>query len=212
MSEPVLVLTYDDGPGESLTPRILEQLERHHARATFFLSGKRAERSPRVVDAVMAAGHELGCHTYDHLNAWKASPWRVWSDVERGYDTLARWVPPHGVFRPPYGKWTPLTRWQLRRRGAPVVRWTHDSRDTTHGELPAPSAVIDGVMRDGGGVVLMHDFDRESDSTYRTVRADFVLEVTEGLLSRARAQGMRTMTVSELIANGGQKMRGPSRR
>lgn len=198
-SRRAICLTYDDGPGPTLTPRVLEILRRSGARATFFLLGRRAAEHPSIVDAAAAAGHELACHTHDHLNAWKCWPWRVAADIERGYESLARWVPPNGLFRPPYGKSTPFTRRQLQRRGAPVVRWTHDSRDTTHGDLPQPAEIIDAVIRDRGGVVLLHDFDRGRDEAYNAARAGYVLEVTEGLLAAARSHGVQVITVGELI-------------
>jgi hypothetical protein len=80
-----------------------------------------------------------------------------------------------------------------------MVWWTHDSGDTKRGELPAPGCVIDRVMHDGGGVVLMHDFDREGEPAHVAARAEYVLEVTEGLLVGARRNGMSVRTVSELI-------------
>lgn len=201
----VLALSYDDGPGSETTPTLLARLARHAARATFFLLGRRAQQYPDIVDSLAAAGHELACHTHDHLNAWKAAPWRVAADIDRGYATLAKWVKPDGLFRPPYGKLTPFTLWQLRRRGAPVVKWTHDSHDTTHGELPRPGVVIDAVIRDRGGIVLLHDFDRERDPAYNAARAEYVLEVTEGLLGAAKREGLRVMTVGEMlgISRGG---------
>jgi peptidoglycan-N-acetylglucosamine deacetylase len=198
-----VLLTYDDGPGGSLTPEVMKRLDAYNAKATFFLLGKRAEACPGVADALAAAGHEMGCHTHHHLNAWKTPPWRAWADVERGYETLSPWVAADGVFRPPYGKATPLTLWQLSSRRAPIVWWTHDSGDTTHGDLPQVSDVVDGVVGDKGGVVLMHDFDRQGDPSYCARRAEFVLEVTEGLLGAAKSHGWRVATVSELIGRAG---------
>lgn len=197
----MLALTYDDGPGTHLTPRVCDLLDRAGAKATFFLLGRRATQAPQLVHRLAAAGHELACHTHDHLNAWKSSPWRVNADIRRGYQTLAPWVPPSGLFRPPYGKVTPFTLLSLRRRGARVIWWTHDSMDTTHGSLPTPPSVVDRVMQDRGGVVLLHDFDRERDAAYNAARAEFVLEVTRLLLDAAQHSGIRVTTVGQLIAS-----------
>ncbi len=71
-----LALTYDDGPEPVLTRRVAEVLARHGVRATFFLLGRRAEAAPAVADALLDAGHELGCRSYEHLNAWKHWPRR----------------------------------------------------------------------------------------------------------------------------------------
>jgi peptidoglycan/xylan/chitin deacetylase (PgdA/CDA1 family) len=198
-----LCLTYDDGPGERLTPAIADMLRKHAAHATFFLLGRRAAVRPDLVDSLAADGHELACHTHDHLNAWKSWPWSVAADIDRGYATLARWVRPDGFFRPPYGKSTPLTRWQVRRRGGTLVRWTHDSMDTTRGQLPRAGDVIDRVLGDGGGVVLLHDFDREGDEHYARQRAEYVLEVTDGLLIGAKRRSIAVVTLGTLKASRG---------
>lgn len=196
-----LALTFDDGPGPLLTRHVAEVLARHGVRATFFLLGRRAEAAPAVADALLDAGHELCCHSYEHLNAWKHWPRRVARDIERGYASLSRWVRPDALFRPPYGKSTPLTRRQVRRRGARLVRWTHDMRDTSHGPLPTVEDVVRAPLR-SGGVVLLHDFDREGPGAQE--RAEFVLAVTERLLRGARERGMAVVTMSEYLAAGGR--------
>ncbi len=201
-----LALTFDDGPGPLLTPRVLDLLCTHSAKATFFMLGMRVDKAPELVERVRGQGHELGCHTHDHLNAWKVSPWRAAADIDKGYQTLARWVPSNALFRPPYGKSTPFTLRQIRRRGAKTVLWTHDSGDTAK-ELPKPGQIIDAVRRDRGGVVLLHDFDRESDSAYNVARAEYVLEVTQGLLEAAARDGLRVITAGQLLADCGSMQR-----
>ncbi len=203
----MLSLTFDDGPGATLTVSVASTLRRYEVRATFFLLGRRATANPEVVNILAADGHELACHTHDHLHAWKHWPWSVAADIDRGYHSLSRWVPPNGLFRPPYGKSTPFTRMQLARRGARLVKWTHDSGDTTEGALPNASTMIDQVIRDGGGIVLLHDFDREGGAEESRKRADYVLEVTEGLIVASKRQGLAIVTVGEWLAHQGKTER-----
>ena len=186
-----LVLTYDDGPGATLTPALLELLATHGARATFLPLGRRAAEHPEVLDRVAAGGHEIGCHAAFHRNAWKVSPRAALDDICVGYAQLSRWVPQNGLFRPPYGKLTLATWWALRRRGAPLAWWTHDSGDTAD-TLPAPDDVVEAVQRAGGGVVLLHDFDREAE------RRGFVLSATERLLTVARRQELSVRAYGEI--------------
>ncbi len=187
-----LVLTYDDGPGETLTPRLLEVLARHGARATFYALGRRAERAPEVLGRVQSAGHEIGCHSAEHLNAWK-SPHRAVEDIRKGYGALARWVADDAIFRPPHGKLVLPALLALWSRGAPIGWWTHVSGDTW-AKLPDPAVVVDDVLTSGGGVVLMHDFDRGPE------RADFVVELPSRLLEAARRDGLAVLTQGELLA------------
>lgn len=191
----MLCLTYDDGPGPDLTPRVLDVLARHNARATFFLLGVRAEYRPDLADRARRDGHEIGCHSARHLHGWKTTPGRARDDVESGYHMLERWTTPSGRFRPPYGKLSTGQYLALRRRRAPIDWWTIDSGDTKAAP-PTPESVWGAVERDGGGVVLLHDMDREADHANR---AAYVLTLTELLLSKASVAGMRIDTLTSLF-------------
>jgi peptidoglycan/xylan/chitin deacetylase (PgdA/CDA1 family) len=190
----LLALTYDDGPGERLTPRLLDLLAGFDAKATFYVLGSRASAAPAILDRVIAEGHEVGCHGFDHVNALRVPRAVATSDVERGYAALTRWVDRDAAFRPPYGKLRPAT-WRLaRRRGAALGWWTVDSGDS----LLAPpdlEAVVATVRRERGGVVLLHDFDRgEADRE----REEFTLATTAALLELARERGWTVTTQSAL--------------
>jgi peptidoglycan/xylan/chitin deacetylase (PgdA/CDA1 family) len=191
-----LVLSYDDGPGKRLTPQLLEVLAGRGARATFFPLGSRASEGSALLDRAVAAGHELGCHGYDHVNARDCAPGSAEHDIELGYAALAPWVEPQGLFRPPYGKMSSESWRVLRRRRAPVGWWTVDSGDTVL-DTPSVAPVVAAVARAGGGVVLMHDFDR---IPREPERERFVLELTTALLDLARRRGWTVSTLSEVLA------------
>ncbi len=188
-----LVLTYDDGPGPELTPRLLDLLDSRGARATFFVLGARAVEDPALVDRIADEGHEVACHTHDHLNAWRALPWRGVADVDAGYRSLAKWVPDDGSFRPPHGKMTLLTWAALRRRRASIGWWTINSGDV-QAELPPVATAVEKATRAGGGIVLLHDADREPE------RHDFVLQSTELLLDAAQENGWSVRTFGDIAA------------
>lgn len=186
-----LVLTYDDGPGATLTPRLLELLASYQAAATFFLLGMRAQANPQLVQHTVEAGHEIGCHSQNHLHAWRTWPWRAVADMRQGYQTLSPWIPADAPFRPPYGKLSLATWLAVLRRGAPLAWWTVDSRDA-HPAPPEPPSVVDRVARAGGGVVLMHDYDSGPE------RCQFVLRTTELLLQMARREGLTVRRLKDL--------------
>jgi peptidoglycan/xylan/chitin deacetylase (PgdA/CDA1 family) len=187
----ILALTYDDGPSETLTPRLLDLLRQHKASATFFMLGRNAKQHPQLVDRVLQEGHAIGCHSDQHVHAWKAAPWRAVADINAGYETLASWVPPNGMFRPPFGKMTLPTFLSIRRRGASVWWWTIDSGDT-YPTLPQPAQVADTLHREHGGIVLLHDIERSKE------RDDFVVETTAALLNLAERESMRVMPLENL--------------
>jgi peptidoglycan/xylan/chitin deacetylase (PgdA/CDA1 family) len=187
----ILALTYDDGPSEGLTPQVLDLLQRRGARATFFMLGRHAEQHPQIVERVLREGHDIGCHSDQHLNAWKALPWEAVADIDAGYERLAPWIRPDAMFRPPYGKMTLPTYLSLRRRRAPVWWWTLDSGDTA-AVLPDTSRVAESLRQEGGGVVLMHDLDRTP------ARNDFVLHATTALLDIAQRESIRVLPLRDV--------------
>jgi len=190
----LLVLSYDDGPSTTCTPKVLELLAAHDAAATFFLVGAHAERHPELAEKLQAAGHELGCHTYGHRNALKTSPWAGVADILQGYRALSRWIPGDATFRPPYGKMSLATLATTRRRGAPLGWWTVVSGDT-HQPLDADCGhVVDAVQQAGGGVVLMHDHHPKPE------RIDYVCELTRRLLDLARRENMRVCRLKDVHA------------
>lgn len=189
-----LVLSYDDGPGPELTRKLLGLLARFEVHATFLPLGRRAEAAPEVLDEVAAAGHEIGCHSDQHVRAWSSAPPRSTLDARAGYRALARWTPPDGLYRPPAGKLDLLTWAWLRLRGARLAWWTLDGGDTWS-ERPTPESVVERVLDAGGGVVLLHDFDG------RPARSEFVLETTRALLEAARREGLTVRTLGPWLAD-----------
>jgi peptidoglycan/xylan/chitin deacetylase (PgdA/CDA1 family) len=187
-----LVLTFDDGPGEELTPQVLDLLDDRKATATFFLMGDRALEHPDIVHRAAAAGHELACHSRRHLNAWRTWPWRSVADIADGYEALAPWIAGDAMYRPPSGKLTAVTWAALRRRGAPLGWWTIVA-DDLEPHLPEPDCAAERARRAGGGVVLLHDFDRGED------RARFVLASTERLLDAAEESGWQVRTLGSVL-------------
>lgn len=190
-----LVLSYDDGPTRPATERVLDLLAAASTPATFFLMGARARQEQSLVDSMQAAGHEIGCHSYCHRNAWRTTAAEGVSDVEAGYAALSRWVAPDGIFRPPYGKVTSPTSRAIHDRGASFGWWTIESGDTED-VLPEPGGVVEAVSARGGGVVLMHD--GHPKDALDDERIEFVLETTRRLIEMARGQGIHIKRLSDV--------------
>ena len=186
-----LVLTYDDGPCPTMTLRLLALLGDYGAHATFFMLASRAEQHPVIVRQVIQAGHEVGCHSRSHLNAWRVSPGRAAADIDEGYHVLDPWLSRTRLYRPPFGKMTAFTYRAVRRNRGAVAWWTIDSGDTWR-RVPSAAETVAAVRRSGGGVVLMHDLDRTPE------RNQYVLEATELLLAYARSTGMRVATFGQV--------------
>jgi len=186
------VLSYDDGPGSTITPRLLDILRDSDVRANFFPLGMRVPGNEAILDRMAAEGHEIGCHSFQHRHAWKVAPGVAWHDARAGFSALEGWVEPNGLFRPPHGKIDLLTWLAVRKRGAQIAWWTQDCADTAP-NLPDPAQIERSAIQAGGGVLLLHDFDRAPD------RVRYVLDLTERLITRARREQITLCTLGELV-------------
>lgn len=190
-----IVLTYDDGPGPELESKLLITLKQYDAKATFFLHGKRAERFPEQCNHLFDKGHELGCHCYAHLNAYKTAPWKILEDIKKAYHVLDKWISKDKIFRPPHGKLTLSLCFFLLTKKCKIVFWTVNSGDT-YSTLPEPDSIVQKVVRENGAVVLLHSFDRDSRS--KEERSNFVISITMKLLQAAKDHNLEICKINDL--------------
>ena len=156
-SVPLAALTFDDGPDPELTPRILAILARYDVRATFNLMGWNALQHPDLVRAVVAAGHELGNHTWSHQDLTFQSPAATYWQLERGLVAVERaaGVRPR-FFRPPRGELTGAALQAAAQLGHDILLWS-----VTRGPagVGTPRAVADHLAAaiGPGDVIGLHD-------------------------------------------------------
>lgn len=195
-AEPVMALTFDDGPDPASTPRILEALARHGMKATFFLVGARARRHPGLVARIAAEGHAIGNHSWDHPSLPTLSMRAVADQIRRTRGVLA----PHGqrLLRPPYGHQDPRTHLAARLLGYRVVAWSAagedwrgDDAETVAGRILARAAP--------GAIVLLHDTLYSFEAERFRDRDPTIAAL--GILA-ARLPGTSFVTVPELLRLG----------
>ncbi|WP_405748679.1 MULTISPECIES: polysaccharide deacetylase family protein [unclassified Streptomyces] len=183
-----VALTFDDGPDHLSTPHFLRLLETRELRATFFLLGSMAVRSPRLVKAMHGAGHEIAIHGWAHRPLLLRGPRATYDDLARARDTiggLTGTLP--RLFRPPYGVMTTGTYLACRRLGLTPVLWSAWGEDWR--ARATPDSVYDTVARDlrGGATILLHD----SDCTSATGSWRNTLGALPRILDTCREGGLR---------------------
>lgn len=194
-----VVLTYDDGPSEKLTLKLAGLLKQRDIRATFFVIGREAMQNPAILRRLQEDGHEIGNHTYDHLNAWKTGPLRALRDIRAGQIRLGMLGGNDRVFRPPFGKSTLATLLYCLMRRTRLAFWTHDSRDSC-GRLPI-SKVLEQIGKAGGGVLLMHDFDAPRRGPSPEMHQDYLLELTDSVIDFAATHDFSIIPFRDLFEN-----------
>jgi peptidoglycan/xylan/chitin deacetylase (PgdA/CDA1 family) len=195
-----IALTYDDGPNPRFTPRLMELLERHGARATFFQIGRWVEREPGLAREVQAAGHAIGNHTFTHPTLALCSTARVQRELRRCHDASEaagiRYAQVGGasLMRCPWGRRRPGTLRAIRAAGYVPVQWSVTGWDWRKRETGASIARHCLRARDGD-VILLHDgiHSEPQGDRSRSVAA------TAHVLQRLGAEGYRFVTIPELV-------------
>lgn len=190
--EPVVALTFDDGPNTTTIDGILQVLAESNVRATFFVIGNELETHPEAGRRLVAAGHELGNHSYSHRRMVFTSPAAAQVEIERT-DALIRTVGQSGavVFRPPYGVKFVGLPWYLRQNGRTSVTW--DIEPESFSEVASnATAIVQHVMERvrPGSIILLHPWYRSGEPTRQAVPQ---------LIRSIRDRGFRFVTISEML-------------
>jgi chitooligosaccharide deacetylase len=199
-SQRQVALTFDDGPDPTTTPMVLDVLERHRVRATFFCLGGSASSHPDLVRAIAARGHELASHGWDHRSAVLDRGAGGLLPQRRSIaQTRAALGPMVSRFhRPAYGhesRWTKLAALTL---GCRVIGWSDSPRDWLEHPVDSLAELIVASLRPGG-IVLLHDGLVDHDGAH--VGRSVMVEALDRALSACGDQWEFT-TVGALLRGG----------
>lgn len=186
---PYVAMTFDDGPNDKLTPKLLDLLAAHHIKATFFVLGELVTTYPEIVQRAAREGHEIGNHSWSHPNLAKLSDAGVRQQLQKTDDAIkaATGARPT-LMRPPYGNLTERQkRWVHNDFGYKIILWDVDPLDW---KRPGPKIVCSRIVKDtrAGSIVLSHDIHPGT------------IEAMPATLEQLEAKGFKFVTVSELIA------------
>jgi peptidoglycan/xylan/chitin deacetylase (PgdA/CDA1 family) len=151
-SEKTIWLTFDDGPTPEITPFILQTLKDENIKATFFLVGEQIETYPDLFQAIVKDGHLVANHSYSHKNGWISCNNTYLKDVEK----CQKKMPNNTLFRPPYGKISPLQLKRLKSKFQ-IILWDVLSLDFYHNI--SPEKVKNNVLRNtkNGSIIVFHN-------------------------------------------------------
>lgn len=186
---PYIAMTFDDGPNPETTPRLLKMLEQRGIKATFFVLGSRAIASPNIIKQMIAQGHEVANHSWDHPQLPKipvAAADKQIGDTNAVIEQITG-LKIHNV-RPPYGAMTPTLRAHLREKfGSTFIYWSVDPLDWKDRN---PTVIHDRILSHvhPGAIILAHDI--------HPTTVDAMPKTLDDLI----AKGYKFVTVSQLIA------------
>ncbi|QUH20162.1 polysaccharide deacetylase family protein [Alkaliphilus sp. B6464] len=190
--EKVIALTFDDGPHPEFTPQILDLLKEYEAKATFFILGKQAKLYPDLVKREVEEGHELGNHTFSHIDVKKASKEKIREEFQKTQDTiyLITGIKPK-VFRPPYGFYNEKTIDVANENGCKIILWSRN-QDSKDWSSPGVDKIVNTVITktENGDIILLHDYIEGNSHTVDALKV---------ILPHLKNKGYRFVTVSELL-------------
>ena len=190
-----LALTYDDGPNDPHTLRLLELLARHNVRVTFFLIGRYVQQCPEIAREIAKAGHVIGNHTFTHPLLTLNSNAEIRRQLLDGQSALHDAIGEHSnLFRPPFGGRRPAVLRIARELGLEPVMWNVTGYDWN----APPAAVIERkVARQirGGDVILLHDGGHKQMGADRSQ----TVLASEHMIARYKASGYEFVTIPEMM-------------
>lgn len=184
-----IALTFDDGPHPEFTPKVLELLEKHNAKGTFFCIGKNIQKHPEVLQEIAQKGHSIGNHSFSHSPLIDFNDKRKWLQEiyktdEEIYKTIGK---KSEFFRPPFGVTTPHLAKAIRKTQHQVIGWNVRSFDTVSHQTP--EKIIKRILSktNPGSIILLHD------------HLPGIIPILEQLLPELQKRNFNFVTVDELI-------------
>jgi peptidoglycan/xylan/chitin deacetylase (PgdA/CDA1 family) len=189
VDQPVIAMTFDDGPSAVLTPRLLDILRQRNIKATFFVLGQLVQEHPEIIQRAVAEGHEIGNHSWDHKALNKMGEGGLQHELTDTSAVISKASgKPVTLMRPPYGATNPRLNKAIEKEyGMKVILWSVDPLDW---KRPGPQAVEQRILKETqpGSIILSHDIHPGT------------IEAMPATLDALLAKGYKFVTVSELLA------------
>ncbi|MDD6896161.1 MAG: polysaccharide deacetylase family protein [Prevotellaceae bacterium] len=149
--ERAVYLTFDDGPIPEATPFILKTLEEHGVKATFFMVGDNVRKHPELYQKVVAAGHRIGNHTFNHIGGFRHTIHTYSANANKADELLHT-----NLFRPPHG-WMRFDQYFWLGRKYRIIMWDLVTRD--YSKWMTAEGVLNNVKRyaRNGSIITFHD-------------------------------------------------------
>ncbi|RZL87288.1 MAG: polysaccharide deacetylase family protein [Variovorax sp.] len=191
-----VAITIDDGPDPEVTPQVLDLLDAHGQRATFFCIAERVLEHPALAREIVARGHSVQNHTARHRHSFSLlGPRGFAAEISRAQQVLQEATGQRPTcFRAPAGLRNPFLAPVLHRMGLSLVSWTRRGFDTREGSAATVLARLTHDLK-AGDILLLHDGNAARTADGRPV----VLEVLPPLLARIRNDGLRAVTLPEAL-------------
>lgn len=187
----MVALTFDDGPEEYWTPKILDILKEKDVKATFFVIGKQVQKNPNMLKRIFAEGHVIGNHTFDHADLTKLDAQQVYQEIENGALEIHKVIGKTPQFvRPPFGFHNKTVDDIVYSKNRIIVLWSLDTEDWTGVDTATIKSRIIPKMQNGY-IILQHDGENP--------KLGGSIQALPDIIDELKARGYTFVTVAELL-------------
>lgn len=189
--EKMIAITFDDGPNPIFTPEIFKILHEANAKATFFMIGEQMEKSPELVKVLSEQGHEIGNHTYHHMNLTELSEEECLKEIKENEEYIQKLTGKKPkVLRPPFLAQNESTNLLISNLGYSIIGALN--MDATDWEMPGVDFILRQTRKhvQNGAILIFHDGYDDRNQTIEAVRQ---------LVPELQRQSYKLVTVSELL-------------
>ncbi|MGN1032555.1 MAG: polysaccharide deacetylase family protein [Intestinibacter sp.] len=192
--EKVIALTFDDGPDEVFTPQVLDILKKYDVKATFFLIGEKVPYNKKIVKREKEEGHEIGNHTFTHINASKKTYEEIEEEITKTQQAIKDVTGEYPtLFRPPYRALSRDLCKIVKEKNMNIVLWSNiDVRDWSNPGVNNMVNTIESKV-ENGNIIILHDYNTVRNNKSQTIQA---LEI---VIPKLKEQGYKFVTISELM-------------
>jgi len=190
-----LALTFDDGPNDPHTLRLLDVLGKHNVHATFFLIGRYVKQRPDIVREIAQRGHVIGNHTFTHPRLIFLPEARARAEIVQCREAIRDAVGEHSnLFRPPWGGRRPGTFRLVRQLGLEPIMWNVTGYDWNAPSVEYIEHQVTSKVR-GGNVVLLHDGGHAALGADRSK----TVAAVDRMIARFKSEQRQFATISEML-------------
>jgi peptidoglycan-N-acetylglucosamine deacetylase len=202
-----IALTYDDGPNDPHTLRLLDVLAKHNVQATFFLIGRYVQQRPDLAREIVRAGHIVGNHTFTHPLLTFKSKTEIKHELSECHSALQDAIGEHSnLFRPPFGGRRPAVLRVARELALDPVMWSVTGYDWNAPPAASIERKVATQIR-GGDIILLHD------GGHKTIGADRSQTViaTDHLIARYKSEEYEFATIPQMMAKSAKSRQPPNK-
>ncbi len=173
-------ITFDDGPHPVITPKVLDILDEFNAKATFFCVGDNVQKYPETYQHIINRGHRTANHSFNHINGWKTYHKTYLENIKKAAALIDS-----NLFRPPYGKITPVQLRKLKKSHR-IIMWSVLTYDFSKAITPEQCLKNSLTGLKPGSIIVFHDSEKAADN---------MLYVLPEFLKQSSKAGLKAITL-----------------